>query len=230
MAEESLQLIDKGLYCLNSHFVIWGRQGSIRMTAIETKGGLILYSPVALSPAQLEQIARLGAVSAIVAPNLFHHLYLRPCIASFPNARVLVPEGLAEKIGPIPGAEVMTDDAPIFGVDGEIDHAVFKGHRLRETVLFHRPTQTLITADLLYNFQPENTKAEKLFFRAIGCYGSPSAPFYHRFAVEDKASVKALIAHVQRWGARRVIMSHGRIIENQDCSAIFADVWARFAI
>jgi hypothetical protein len=228
MAEESLRLIDKGLWCLNSHFVIWGCKGSIRMTAIEAKSGIILYSPVALSSVHLEEIARLGAVSTIIAPNLFHHLYLRPCVASFPNARVLVPEGLAEKIGPIPGAEVMTDELR-FGVEDEIDHAIFKGHRLRETMLFHHPTQTLITADLLYNFQPENTKVEKLFFRAIGCYGSPSAPFYHRFAVEDKASVKTLIARVQRWDVRRVIMSHGRIIENQDGGAIFASTWARFA-
>ncbi len=228
MAEETLRLIDKGLWCLNSNFVIWGCKGSIRMTAIEAKNGIILYSPVALSSAHLEEIARLGQVSAIVAPNLYHHLYLRSCVASFPNARVLVPEGLAEKIDPIPRAEVMTD-APLFGVEDEIDHALFKGHRLRETVLFHRPTQTLITADLLYNFQPENTKAEKLFFRAIRCYGSPSVPFYHRFAIEDKASVKTLTAQVQRWGVRRVIMSHGRIIENEDGSAIFANAWARFA-
>jgi hypothetical protein len=228
MAEESLQLIDKGLWCLNSHFLVWGCKGSIRMTVIETKSGIILYSPVALSSAHLAEIGRLGAVTAIVAPNLFHHLYLRPCIESFPTARVFIPEGLAEKIGPIPGAEVMTN-APLFGVEDEIDHAIFKGHRLRETVLFHQPTRTLITADLLYNFQPENTKVEKLFFRAIGCYGAPSAPFYHRFAVEDKASVKTLIAQVQRWGPSRVIMSHGRIIESQDCGAIFENVWARFA-
>ena len=79
-------------------------------------------------------------------------------------------------------------------MEDEIDYAIFKGHRLRETVLFHHATQTLITADLLYNFQPGNTKAEKLFFRSIGCYGSPSVPFYHRFAVEDQDSVKTLIA------------------------------------
>ncbi len=228
MAEERLQLIDKGLWCLNSHFVIWGCKGSMRMTAIEAKSGIILYSPVALSSVHLEKIAQLGTVSAIVAPNLYHHLYLRACIASFPDARVLVPEGLAEKIGPIPGAEVMTDEL-LVGLGDEIDCAIFKGHRLRETVLFHRPTQTLITADLLYNFQPENTKAEKLFFRSIGCYGSPSVPFYHRFAIEDKAAVKTLIAQVQDWGVRRVIMSHGRIIETEDGSAIFANAWARFA-
>ena len=47
-------------------------------------------------------IRALGPVAAIVAPNLYHHLHLRDAIAAFPDARVFVPEGLAEKIGAIP--------------------------------------------------------------------------------------------------------------------------------
>jgi hypothetical protein len=122
----------------------------------------------------------------------------------------------------------MTEGLDI-GAPDELDFHIFAGHKLRETVLFHRPTGTLVTADLLYNYQPEHFTAETLFFRMMGCYGAPSVAFYHRFAVEDKASVGALIDTVRRWQVRRIAMSHGRIINSEAGSEIFANAWARFA-
>ena len=188
----------------------------------------MIYSPVALDGAHIEQIKRIGSVSAIVAPNLYHHMFLRSCMAAFPAARVLVPEGLAAKIGPIAGSEVMTEDLDL-GASGDIAHHIFVGHKLREVVLFHRPTGTLLTADLLYNLQCDSFAAEKMFFRLIGSYGSPSVPFYHRFAVEDAASVRGLIEAVKGWRVRRIVMSHGRIVASDNAGEIFASAWTRFA-
>lgn len=228
MSSNQLVQVDADLWCLDSHFLVWGCKGSLRMSLIATPGGLVIYSPVELDRAQIEQIKGIGRVSAIVAPNLYHHMFLRTCMAAFPTARVLVPEGLAAKIGPIAGAEVMTEDLDL-GASGDIAHHIFAGHRLRETVLFHRPTGTLLTADLLYNFQSESFAAEKIFFRLIGSYGAPSLPFYHRFAVEDNASVRGLIEAVKGWRMRRIIMSHGRIVASDHAGEIFAGAWARFA-
>jgi hypothetical protein len=220
--------VDDGLWCLESHFVIWGCKGSLRMTLIETRGGMVIYSPVGLASPHIEQIRRMGRVAAIIAPNLYHHKYLRACMAAFPEARVLIPAGLEAKIGAVRGAEVMAQDVDL-GLPREIAHHVFAGHKLRETVLFHRATATLITADLIYNFQPENFTAEKLFFRLIGSYGAPSVTFYHRFALEDRACVKALMETVKTWRVRRIVMSHGRIVTADDAGEIFAGAWARFA-
>jgi hypothetical protein len=228
MQPNTLQQIDNSVWRLDSHFVVWGCKGRLRMALIETLRGLVIYSPVQLSEAHLESIRQIGVVSTIIAPNLFHHLYLHSCIQHFPEARVLIPQGLTEKIGAIPRAEEIVD-ALEFGESKELDFHIFAGHKLRETVLFHRPTGTLITADLLYNFQTENFTLEKMFFRSIGCYGSPSVPFYHRFAVENKESVKALIGKVRSWPVRRIVMSHGRIVESEASSEIFANAWLRFA-
>lgn len=220
--------VDDGLWCLESHFLVWGCKGSLRMTVIETRVGTVIYSPVKLSPAHIEQIRRMGRVAAIVAPNLYHHMFLRPCMAAFPEARILIPAGLEAKIGIVPGAEIMAKDLDL-GTSGEIAHHIFVGHKLRETVLFHRPTGTLVTADLLYNFQRENFPTEKLFFLLIGSYGAPCVTFYHRFAVEDRASVRALIETVKAWRACRIVMSHGRILAADNAGEIFAGAWARFA-
>lgn len=228
MPVKQLTQIDKGLWCLESHFDTWGCKGSLRMSLIESPDGIVIYSPVALAVTHIERIRQMGHVSAIIAPNLYHHMFLRPCIAAFPEARILVPEGLQAKIGDVPGAKVMTKGHDLT-ISREIDHHIFTGHKLRETILLHRPTGTLITADLLYNFQRENFPAEKFFFGLIGSYGHPSVTFYHRFAVEDKASVMALMETVKGWRARRIMMSHGRIIYANDAGEIFTKAWARFA-
>jgi hypothetical protein len=224
----ALQKIDKGLWRLDSNFVVWGCKGSVRMTVIETARGLVIYSPVHLSETHVEAIRQIGVVTTIIAPNLYHHFYLRACIAHFPGALVLTPAGLSEKIGALHKAEVVTELTD-FGAGEEVDFHIFAGHSLRETMLFHRPTGTLITADLLYNFQPEHCAAEKTFFRLIGAYGAPSVPFYHRFAVENREAVSAMVDRVRRWPVRRIVMCHGRIVESGASREIFAGAWRRFA-
>jgi hypothetical protein len=227
-AHEKLRRIDDQLWCLESHFTRWGCKGSLRMSVIGTSAGLLLYSPVHLSESVVAELKQLGTVTTIIAPNLFHHMYLRDCIATFPKARVLVPPGLGAKIGPLPNAEEFTAKTSL-GQHGDFDHFTFAGHALQETIIFHRPTATLITADMIYNYGPKQYPAERLFFRAIGCYGAPDIAFYHRWAITDKPSVKALVQKVSSWDVRRIIMSHGEIIETDEASSVFAKAWSRYA-
>jgi len=108
------------------------------MTILKTQSGLLLYSPVALNAEHVASIRALGKVTDIVAPNLFHHMYLRPCVAAFPDANCWVPEGLLEKIGPVDGAQIITPDI-IFGNDDNIKKFTLTGHRIQETMIFHEP-------------------------------------------------------------------------------------------
>jgi hypothetical protein len=223
-----LESIDAGLWCLPGHFGSIGFRGSTRMVVLRGDGGLVLHSPVALSAEAMKAIAAIGPVAAILAPNTYHHRYLRAAAEAFPEARVYVPEGLEEKIGPVPRAETIGRTRPPV-LPGGIDHFIFDRHAIRETVLFHRPTRTLVTADLLYNYQAENGPGEKLFFRLMGCYGAPKVVFYHRFAIRDKAAVQELIGRVRRWQPRRIALCHGRIVESENAAEIFARAWQPFA-
>lgn len=220
--------IAEGLWCVNGHFRSLAFRASVRMSVVAGDGGLVLYSPVALDDGDLRAIVAQGPVAAIVAPNLYHHLFLRAAAAAFPQARVFVPEGLEARIGPVAHAETITRAAPPALPRG-IDHFVFERHMVRETVLFHRASRTLVTSDLLYNYQPEHNPGEKAFFRLIGCYGAPGVAFYHRFAIRDRPAVRELIAQVHAWAPRRIVMSHGRIVEDENAAEIFARAWRRFA-
>lgn len=228
MSSKKIKKIDEDVWCLESYFLSLGCRGSLRMTILKTQSGLLLYSPVALNAEHLASIRALGTVKDIVAPNLMHHMYLKPCIEAFPEANCWVPEGFLEKIGPVDGAQVITPDV-VLGNDSGLKKITLMGHRIHETMIFHETSGTLITADLLYNYQSEQYPAEKLFFWMIGNYGRPNVAFYHRFSVKDKSSIRRMIDTVGSWPINRIIMSHGRIIESADAGAIFADAWKSFA-
>ena len=197
------------------------------MSVLGTSAGVVLYSPVALDAVRIAQIGEVGRVCTIIAPNLYHHKFLRKAVGAFPDARVLVPQGLEAKIGPIPRAETMTAGVNL-ELPADLDHHVFSGHAIRETSLFHRPSGTLITADLLYNYHAEQFPVEKALFSLVGIYGRPAVPFYHRFAIEDKSGVRRLIEKVRSWPVGRIVPCHGRIVERDDAGAVFAATWERF--
>lgn len=223
----ALDPVADGVWCVNGYFDTLLFRGSTRMTVVRGAHGLILYSPVALEPEDRAALAAIGPVAAILAPNLYHHRFLRAAAEAFPAARVLVPEGLEAKIGPIPRAETTTRASPP-ALPGGIESFILDRHAIRETVLFHRASRTLITSDLLYNYQPEHNRGEKAFFRLMGCYGGPKVVFYHRFAIRDKTAVRELVAQVRDWAPRRIVMSHGRIVEDDDAAELFAAAWRRF--
>lgn len=228
MHSSTITQIAPGLSCLGSQFKVWGCTGSVRMSVIGAGNDLVIYSPVALDASHIAQIAALGRVGTIIAPNLYHHMFLRDAVTTFPNARVLVPSGLETKIGAVPRAETMTADVSL-GLPADLEHHVFAGHAIRETCLFHRPSGTLITADLLYNYHAEQFPAERAFFGLIGIYGRPAVPFYHRFAIQDKSGVRQLIDKVRSWPIRRIVPCHGRVVESHDAGAVFAAAWGRFS-
>lgn len=227
MTLSAIRSVDHGLWVLDKHFVITGCRASVRMTILRVGDGLMLYSPVEMTGDERAAVNALGTVHAIVAPNLYHHLFLRAAVEAWPAARVFVPEGLDAKIGAIPRAEVMGPQTDFGGSDA-LEFFVFSGHAIHETIFRHVPTKTLISSDLIYNYSADQFPAEKLFFRCLGCFGSPNVPFYHRFAIRDRTSLTSLMEWVQEREIRRLIMSHGRIYDGEDAGALFRRVWSRF--
>ena len=219
--------VDRGIWVLDKYFVIAGCRASVRMTILRVGDGLLLYSPVEMTDEERAAVDALGPVRAIVAPNLYHHLFLRAALEAWPDAPVFVPDGLDTKIGPIPRAEVMGPQTDFASGDA-LEFFVFSGHDVHETIFWHAPTKTLVSSDLIYNYSADQYPAEKLFFRCLGCFGSPNVPFYHRFAIRDRASLSKLMEWVREREIGRLIMSHGKIYDGEDAGAVFRRVWSRF--
>lgn len=221
-----IRKIDENLWVLDSHFVALGCKGSIRMTIVKTAQGLLLHSPVDLSPADIKDIDALGEVKHIIAPNLFHHMHFATCAKHFPSATCWTAQGLAEKVKNLPLHKILNASTPIFDSD-DISQIEIYGHKLKETVFFHHATSTLITADFLYNYQAEQYWAEKIFFWLLLCYGRVAIPFYHYLAIEDTVSFNTSLLKILDLPTKRIIMSHGRIVEHANASYIFEAAWKR---
>ncbi|MGL1921163.1 MAG: DUF4336 domain-containing protein [Hyphomicrobiales bacterium] len=218
--------IDKDLWVKESHFMALGCKGSTRMTILKTSQGLLIHSPVTLTNEDIEQINALGKVAHIVAPNLFHHIHFAKCATIFPDAKCWAAKGLGEKLENAPVHSQLAASQPIFDND-ELVQIDILGHKLNETVFYHTASSTLITADFLYNYQSEQNTAEKLFFRALNCYGKPAVPFYHAMAVFNKRDFLISLKQISELPFTRVIMSHGRIIESDEAGNMFNSAWAR---
>ncbi|KAI3293846.1 hypothetical protein DTO002I6_4792 [Penicillium roqueforti] len=126
-------------------------------------GSLAVFSPVGLTSEVRETVESLGGnVKYITAPDIEHHLNLTPWKNTYPQAEILAPEGLYEKRQSNPEFK----DTPFKHVfkkedqlprsiskefDAEFESEYVYGHGSRELVFFHKPTRTVIEADLLFN-------------------------------------------------------------------------------
>src|SRR3954471_8249184 len=132
-------------------------------------GELLVYSPLRLTPGRRTAIEALGRVTHLYAPNLGHHSWIGEWAAAFPSARVHVPPGLSKKRREL-RVDRVEGEAPEPAFEGTIDEIRIEGCRLGETALLHRPSRTLIVADLVHNVGRPVHGWTAIYARMMGFY------------------------------------------------------------
>ena len=88
---------------------------------------------------------------------------------------------------------------------------------MQETVFFHRPSRTLILADLIENFET-NKFASCLWANIMKLTGISSpdgkAPADWRATFKDKTAARESLAQIRAWQPEKTILAHGRCYEN----------------
>jgi len=210
-----------GLFTLDAPQLFMGMPIDTRMSVVRlSRGDVLLYSPVPLDTPQRAAIAALGRVRWILAPNLYHHLYAAKCGRAFPDAQLLASPGLAAKrpdvawSGPIPERSASPWAE-------ELDHLYLEGNPAqREVVLFHRPSGSLIVADLVGNIRRLSTASMKLFGWMNG-WGRLGPPRMLRLMVRDREAAARSLRTLLAWNIARVIPCHGEVAA-EACSADLA--------
>jgi glyoxylase-like metal-dependent hydrolase (beta-lactamase superfamily II) len=84
---------------------------------------------------------------------------------------------------------------------------------MEEHVVFHRPSRTLIVADLLFNFG-SNVSAWTRFLVlcAVGTKHHPGMSRPFRMAIKDKAAFGRSVRALMQWDFDRIIVGHGEIV------------------
>lgn len=172
---------------------------------------LVLHSPVPLDEGARAQLAELGEVGHIVAPNLVHHLYAADAKAAFPDAVLWGAPGLREKTG-LPIDRVL--DAG-FDVPGLRAIPLPSGPKLNETVFLHPASGTLVVTDLVFNLRQTRGWATPWVMRLVGCHQclSASRSLKWVFVKEDFAAFAQAARALAELEWDRLVMNHGEIVE-----------------
>lgn len=185
-------------------------------------GGLWVWSPVALDDAIQAWIDGLGPVAHLVSPNKIHHLSLGPWKEAYPSARLHASPGLSKR-RPALAFDAELGDAPDPAWADVIEQCVFAGSVvLEEVVFFHRPTATLIVADLIENFGAETLSGWFGGLARVAGIVAPDgmAPLDFRLSFIRRGRARASFERVVAWGPRNIVMAHGEIVIDGGVAAL----------
>jgi len=183
-----------------------------RMTVMRSpSGGLLVHSPAKPDDAVQTQLQTLGTVKAIVWPSWWHDLYIHQWASAYPEATIFVAPGLRHGTRSIPHVEVVRQSSHVWP-DVEQIHVDRLGVNFDEFVFFHRPSQSLIVADLVVNAGDDVPFTAKILFRLMGAYPGPRIPWCYRLVVRDRKYVRAKLDQVLACDFDRLIMGHGDVV------------------
>ena len=207
-AGASLTLLAEGVWVDSSPVSILGMRLSSNMTVLRLgDGGLLLYSPIALTLERRAAVEALGLVSHLYAPNLFHHLRVGEWSAAFPAAQVHGPPGLAKKrpdlrIDRVHGATPALAEA--------VEELPIDGFRLEERALLHRPSGTLVVADLVHNIGRPEQRWAQIYTRAMGFYDRVALSRAIRWTgFTDRAAARRSVDALLGRPFERLVVGHG---------------------
>lgn len=213
-----------------------GGRGTIVSLADQS---LAVFSPVALTQTVREKIdTELGGkLKYIIALDQEHHIFLTDWQKQYPAAKVVVPEPLAEKRLK-QGQLLPTRDDQLIkirpggssvdaGFDSEFEMEYVDAHPNKELVFNHKPTKTLIQADMMFNLpateqmsrtnqSPTAGLLTKLFCSLTSTQGNAMGQrrvLWWFMSAGNRPAYNKSIARINEWDFERIIPCHGDVIE-----------------
>lgn len=229
-----IEALGSGIWTASAPLKLAGAAFGTRMTIVrvgrgtqteQTRGseGLVLIAPIPIDDAMAAEIAKLGTVRAVIAPNAFHHFYLRAALERYPDAACYLAEGVEQKLGQRPAGarDLAPEPDPIWA--GDLDQVVLEGAPLtNEVIFYHGESRTLILTDLCFNFDPAPSGWTGLFLRLAGAHGRLAVSRLMRLGIKDRAGVRATLARVLEWDFDRIVVTHGHNIK-QGAKPLFVE-------
>ncbi len=208
----SLQKIADGLWVASApcKFILFHL--GTRMTVVQlSSGGLLLHSPIPLNESLKLDLQSLGTVTHIVCPNNFHHLYAGQAIASYPHAILHGPATLHKKRKDLSFGATLSDSLHS-DWDPDLVPLTIHGSMMEETVFYHPASKTLITSDIVENFQTSSHWPTRFWLQLGGLHGQVSWHRLLRSVYRDKKIARDCIDQMLEFPFEQVILAHGDII------------------
>jgi hypothetical protein len=209
-ASQPLVPFGEGVWLGTSPVSIVGMKLASTMAVVGlVDGGVLVYSPVSLTPERRAAVEALGPVRHLYVPNTFHHRWVGDWAAAFPQALVHAPRGLAKKRKDLRIDRAHGDAAdPAFAQS--FDEVPIQGFRLQEAVLIHRASRTLFAADLVHNVGRPTQRWAIVYTRLMGFYDRVALSGALRAtAFDDKAAARRNLDAVLALPFDRLVVGHG---------------------
>lgn len=257
----SLALIPGVLATHSSIFMRVFMEIGARATAIKLDSpdeGIVVFAPIPWGPEMqgflqvLEPGKALSDINVkyLVAPDCEHHMALKSWKEQFPNAKILGPEPLNERkkaegialdyaFREQHGSRLLTGESLVAetslplpsDLTREFDFVYFPAVVNKELVLLHKPTRTLLSADLFFNLPAYQQ------YKGSGINPTSGLSFVTRFlgmdswlqrkvlgtAIKPKDAVA--INALYNWNFDRLIMCHGDVLEGEESRSKFAKLF-----
>lgn len=177
-------------------------------------GSLWVHSPDAPTPAMREALDALGPVRWLVVPNRFHHLQMPANAAAFPEARTIGPATALERNQGL-RLDLRIDEPEVARAVPELEPLPLAGvPYLDETAFYHRPTQTLIGADLVLCAGHADHWSWRIPARLLGRYDQVKIPPDVRVLTPRReATARALQAMLER-PFQQIAVAHADLISD----------------
>jgi hypothetical protein len=211
-----VQTLAQNLWLLRYPLTVLGTQHGRNVTVIRLSSGrTILHSMAPFTDADAAAIRALGSGSGpgwLVEAMLLHDTYAREGARVFPDVPFLGPPGFDKVTGLT--VQPLLPAPPEW--QGEVDVIAIEGApKLNEHVFIHRPSRTLIVADLIFNFPSDERGWNRIFHRYIaGLWRYPATSRIFKFCVSDRKAFRTSIAHILQQDFDRIITGHGEVIES----------------
>jgi glyoxylase-like metal-dependent hydrolase (beta-lactamase superfamily II) len=174
---------------------------------------LVIYSPIAFDAAAAASIDALGEVAHLIAPSRWHHLFVAAAVRRWPRAIVHGAPGLAAQRPELRIDKQLGDGEPAWRDALEVE--VVRGvPKLSEAVVWHRPSGTLVCADLVFHItRPANLRT-RLVLAMMGVGGGRLAQSRGwRWLRRSRADARRSIDRILDWPIGRVAPCHGPACE-----------------
>ncbi len=210
-----MQAVAENLWTLVYPLTELGAHINRTITVIRLRSGeLVIHSTAAFQPEDVAAIKALGTPAYLVEATNAHDTLAKEGHAAFPGIPYLAPAGFSETAGiptqPLdPPPAAWADEIAVLELAG-------KAEAMREYAMLHRPTRTLIVADLAFHMTPEAGLGQRIFAAAALVGGKDhdtAMPRLEKFAVKDKAAFERSLDALFKWDFERVIVGHGDVVE-----------------
>jgi hypothetical protein len=219
--------LSANIYVSDARVNFYGASIQTRMAVIKlSDGSLLVYSPISLTADVKKQLAELGSISCVVAPNKIHNQSLDDYAAEYPNAKIFASPGLPERKPNIHYAGVLKDE-PEQEWERDIEQVLTKGNVFfSEVILYHKSSKTLLVCDFVENLN-KSTSSMMPLFKLFGVKEKPMASPEFRMYTTNEEQARQALEKVQAWDFERIFLCHGDIIEH-DAKGIFKSVCSEY--